>query len=128
MLIENAKYLRKNATRAEDILWNEIRNKKLDIKIRRQVPIDTGEYNYIPDFCCIKEKLIIEVDGDIHDNEENKKDDKIRENILRERGYRIIRFKNEEIINSIEDVLEKIKKFSKSIPSPPLAQTLKTTN
>ncbi|TRZ78510.1 endonuclease domain-containing protein [bacterium] len=114
-IIENAKYLRQNSTKAEDVLWDEIRNKKLDIKFRRQVPLDIGGCNFIPDFCCIKEKLIIEVDGDIHDNEENKEYDKIREDILKENGYKIIRFRNEEIINSIEDVLEKTRKSIKSI-------------
>ena len=89
------------------------------LKFRRQHPIGI----YIADFYCNKIKLIIEVDGKIHDKEENKKCDKEREECLRRLGYTIIRFTNEEIkldikkvladINSIvENELQKVNKHS----------------
>lgn len=114
-LIEKAKYLRENSTKAEDLLWKRIRNRQLGIKFRRQTPLIIGECKFIADFCCIKEKLIIEIDGSIHNNPENKEYDENREKALKEYGYTILRFRNEEILNSIKTVLEKIKKYSKSL-------------
>ena len=67
-----AKILRRNMTGAEKRLWEELRNNKLGVKFRRQTPFIFGEHRYIADFCCYKLKLIIEIDGGIHDLDEIK--------------------------------------------------------
>lgn len=106
--------LRKNQTEAEIILWNELRNRKLDgIKFLRQHAI-IYEFNkrefffFIPDFYSAEHKLVIELDGKIHDYTKEK--DCRREMILKEKGIRILRFKNEEVKN-IEKVKEKIRLY-----------------
>jgi leucyl-tRNA synthetase len=103
ILYQNAKENRKKATEAEKKLWNEIRNRKLEYKFRRQHPID----NYIADFICLEQKLIIEVDGGYHT--QTKEYDDARTAVLNELGYRVIRFTNEEVINDIKNVLSKLK-------------------
>ena len=101
-----AKDLRKSMTEAEEILWKHLRNNKLDgLKFRRQHPLDI----FIADFYCHQKKLIIELDGEIHDNLEQKEYDEGRTFELEEKGFKILRFRNEEVINDIEDVLSRIK-------------------
>src|SRR5213075_2307472 len=90
LVFELAKDLRKNMTEAEKILWMHLRERISSLKFRRQHPIGI----YIADFYCHKIKLIIEVDGEIHDEPETKKYDEKREKDLKELGYLIIRFTN----------------------------------
>jgi len=71
---EFAKGMRKLPTKAEEILWERLRNNKLGFKFRRQQPIE----NFIPDFYCHKKKLTIELDGAVHYNSESKIYDKVR--------------------------------------------------
>lgn len=105
-LKEYRKELRNNATVSEKKLWKFLQKSQLENrKFRRQHSIG----NYIEDFYCPREKLIIEVDGAIHNNTVNQKYDFDRETFLIKLGYNIIRFKNEEIRDSIKMVLEKIK-------------------
>jgi chorismate synthase len=114
-----AKYNRQHPTPAEEKLWNELRNRKLGgYKFRRQHPIDA----YIPDFVCLEKKLIVEVDGDYHDNEEQKKLDELHTRTLRIYHYRMIRFSNEEVLNKIEWVKDEILKYlnTEAIPPSPL--------
>ena len=93
-------------TEAEEILWKRLRNNKLEeLKFRRQHPLDI----FIADFYCHQKKLIIELDGGIHDNLEQKEYDEGRTFELEEKGFKILRFRNEEVINNIEDVLSRIK-------------------
>jgi very-short-patch-repair endonuclease len=95
--------LRNNMTESEKILWAKISKKQLNgLKFRRQFPIG----RYIADFYNHERKLIIEIDGSIHN--EQKDYDKNRENNLEAHGYSIIRFTNDEVINNIDLVLEKI--------------------
>ena len=104
-IFENAKELRRSMTEAEEILWKHLRNSKLHgLKFRRQHPVDI----FIADFYCHQKKLIIELDGNIHDILEQKEYDEGRTFILEEKGFKILRFKNEEIINDLENVLERI--------------------
>lgn len=63
---------------------------------------------YIADFYCHKLKLVIELDGSIHDNEEIKLNDEIRQKLIEEDGLTVIRFKNDEILNNIQNVLKVI--------------------
>ena len=110
--------LRRNETRAEKILWKFLRNKKLNgYKFYRQKPIfvyredDWKDRFIIADFYCHRSKLIIEVDGSIHLLKEIKDYDKLKEYLLKEQWYKILRIKNQEIYDNIEEVLNKIKKL-----------------
>ncbi len=102
-----AKANRKNSTEAESLLWQEIRNRKLQgYKFRRQHPVA----GYIPNFICIEKRLIVEIDGGYHSEEEQQKFDVSRTKWLEEHDYRIIRFTNDEVTNNIEEVLQKLEK------------------
>ena len=108
-----SKDLRKNMTDAEQTLWFYLRNNQLaGYKFRRQEAID----NYIVDFVCYKKKLIIELDGGQHNDEQNIEQDKIRQNYLEQQGFKILRFWNDNIFNNIEGVLDTILKNLE--PSP----------
>lgn len=114
LINQRAKYLRNNPTKAEAELWKFLRRKQLcNKKFLRQHPILFGinnrVYFFIADFCCHELKLIIEVDGDIHDKKEQREYDLMRSGTLNEMGFTVLRFKNKEIFNNIEDVLKKIK-------------------
>jgi very-short-patch-repair endonuclease len=105
-LKEFRKELRNNPTKAEAKLWQALRKSQLDNrKFRRQHSIE----NFIVDFYCPAEKLIIEVDGKVHDNFVNNKYDFNRTKQLNELGFRIIRFSNEDVKNHLDLVLEAIK-------------------
>ena len=100
------KELRNNMTKAERILRKHLKNKKLDeYKFRRQYSVDS----FIIDFYCPKVKLGIEVDGEVHFTYEAKEYDENRSGFLADFDIEIIRFKNDEIYNNIEMVLNKIK-------------------
>ena len=100
-----AKNLRNNATNAENILWNRLRDNQIDgIKFRRQHPISL----YILDFYCHKYKLAIEIDGAYHNTIEQKIRDDNRTKELKKLGIDLIRFKNEEVENDIDSVIERI--------------------
>jgi leucyl-tRNA synthetase len=105
ILINHAKEMRKNPTEAESILWQELRGKNLEDKFRQQHLID----DFIVDFVCLSKKLIIEVDGGYHSNPNQKQLDEERTIILNKKGYKIIRFSNDEVLFSISDVISKIK-------------------
>ena len=101
-----AQFLRRNETIAEKLLWEKLRNNQLEgLKFRRQHPVNI----YIADFYCHKFKLIIELDGDYHDQEEQKQKDEVRTEVLRLNDLKIIRFKNEEVEQNINQVLITIK-------------------
>ena len=101
-----AQFLRRNETKAEKLLWEKLRNNQLEgLKFRRQHPVNI----YIADFYCHKFKLIIELDGDYHNQEEQKQKDEVRTEVLRLNDLKIIRFKNEEVEQNINQVLITIK-------------------
>jgi very-short-patch-repair endonuclease len=109
---DKARLLRKSQTNTEKILWGKLRNRKIfNAKFRRQHPID----RYVVDFYCEEYKLIIEVDGEIHNKKDNKEYDLIRQRTLESYGYRIIRFKNKEIDINIKKVIKEIENFIKSM-------------
>lgn len=100
------KELRNNATISERRLWKFLQKSQLDgRKFRRQQSIG----NFIVDFYCPSEQLIIEIDGDVHFNPINENYDFERSRYLENLGLKVLRFKNEEIKNDIDLVLEKIK-------------------
>jgi very-short-patch-repair endonuclease len=89
--LQRARELRRDMTPAEKILWQELRGNKLGVHFRRQQVIA----GFIVDFYCHKAGLVIEVDGDIHDLQQE--EDARREKVLREMGLRIVRSGNEEV-------------------------------
>ena len=101
-----AKELRRDMTPAEKVLWQKLRNRQLDgFYFRRQHPI---KY-FIADFYCAKADLIVELDGGIHNNPENKEWDINRTAELEKSGVTVIRFTNEEVFNDMENVIRKIR-------------------
>lgn len=104
--LPKAKTMRHQPTEAEHIMWQELRGKKLGVKFRRQHPVG----HYIPDFVCLQNGLIIEIDGGYHNSPEQQEKDAVRTKILSEAGYTIIRFSNDEVIKNRTDVLKRIRK------------------
>jgi cyclase len=104
IIFENAKRLRNTMTDAETVLWMHVKGIINGCKFRRQHPIG----QFVADFYCHKAKLIIEVDGSIHNLPDVKKMDKEKEEYLEQNGYVILRFSNNEIKTSIETVPGKI--------------------
>ena len=112
-LIEEAKRMRKEPTDAEAALWELLRDKKLGDKFRRQHLID----DFIVDFVCLSENLVIEVDGGYHNDPTQKEYDQQRTLYLNEKGFRVIRFTNEEVLGNTEAVLTKIKDILVNTPN-----------
>lgn len=107
-----ARSLRHTMTDSETQLWWLLRSRQLmNIKFRRQVPIGP----WIVDFVCFEQKLIVEADGNQHAESQR---DQTRDVDLQERGFRILRFWNNEIIANPEGVLEKIIDTIEASPSP----------
>ncbi|MEP0860619.1 MAG: methionine synthase [Ignavibacterium sp.] len=104
-LNEFAKNHRDNPTKAEMIIWEFIKSKQLEkFKFRRQHIIG----KYIADFVCLDRKLIIEIDGKIHQLPENKESDEIRTKWLESKGFKVIRFTNDQVLTDTQNVLNKI--------------------
>ncbi len=107
-IIQRARTLRKNMTKQERILWQFLRKKSINnLKFRRQYPIG----KYIVDFICNEKKIIIEIDGGQHNEVKNIAYDKERTKYLESKGYKVIRFWNNDIDNNIEGVYQEILKF-----------------
>lgn len=105
-LKERRRYLRNNGTSAEATLWTLLSKKQLEgRKFRRQHSIK----NYVVDFYCPSEKLIIELDGDVHFSAAGVEYDQKRDEELRQLGFKIIRIENEDIFKATMAVLDKIK-------------------
>ena len=109
MIFERAKKLRNNVTPTEMILWGRLKEYFPNLKFRRQHPVSL----YIVDLYCHTEKLVIEIDGSIHDLEEVKISDEIRQKDLEYLGLKVIRFTTNEIKNNLEAVLQTIEKHLK---------------
>mgnify|MGYP002524493076 CR=1 FL=1 len=101
--LQNSRYLRSNMTIAEQSLWSKIRRKQLKFRFLRQYIVDNL---YIVDFICLEKRLIIEIDGGQHC--ENLSDIK-RDNYLKSKNFKVLRFWNNEIMENINGCLEKIK-------------------
>lgn len=112
-IFERAKQLRNEMTPAETMLWMLVKEGIEGCKCRRQHPIGT----YIVDFFCFRAKLIIEVDGSVHDDPAVAEHDKQRQEELESWGYKVVRYKNEEVINNAEAVLAEIRKTVQKIIS-----------
>ena len=109
---KRARELRKAATPAETILWNQLRNRRLNgIKFRCQHPLGS----YIVDFYCPAHRLVVEIDGEIHRNQGV--NDQTRTDQLEEKGYKVIRFWNYEVEQHLGIVLDTIAENC-DLPSP----------
>jgi very-short-patch-repair endonuclease len=103
--LARARELRREPTAAEKIIWHHLRNRQLNgFKFSRQELIGP----YIADFVCRTKKLIIEIDGVTHETAEELAHDAARTEFLVGQGYRVIRFKNEDIFGDLGPVVDKI--------------------
>jgi len=118
LIFEKARSLRNKLTPAEQTFWLRLKEQFPEYKFRRQHPISI----YIADFYCHKLKLVIEIDGSIHDSEEAKLHDEKRQKDLENLNLIVIRFTNEQIKNDVENVMETISSVIKK-----LALSTKTT-
>jgi very-short-patch-repair endonuclease len=108
MVTPRVKQLRVNMTDAERKLWRALRSRSIGPKFRRQVPLGP----YVVDFVCFESKLIVEVDGGQHAGSAT---DAARNRYFGERGYRVLRFWNNDVLRNLEGVLTVI---AESDPSP----------
>ena len=104
-----ARELRNDLTEAEKHLWHELRRRNLGVKFRRQVIIG----QYIVDFVCFEKKIIIEVDGGQHMDNES---DQLRDQWLGSQGFKVLRFWNNEVFSNLEGVLENIIEYLNPLP------------
>jgi len=109
-----ARYLRKQQTDVELLLWQRLRDRRLaGYKFRRQKPIGY----YVVDFICVERKLIIEIDGGQHKTLEGKKYDRRRSQFLQKQGYNVIRFWDNEVKQEMDEVLRVVNQ-ALTLPSP----------
>lgn len=115
----SAKRMRREMTRAETLLWRHLKADRLaGIGFRRQVPMGS----YIADFVSHSCKLIVEVDGESHDFEERIRHDAVRDRWFESRGYRVLRFTNDDVMKSLEGVVLSILEAAEQ--AAPLSLTL----
>ncbi|MBZ0283625.1 MAG: DUF559 domain-containing protein [Anaerolineae bacterium] len=123
LMVKLAQELRKKQTNAEERLGECLRDRRLnDIKFRRQHPI--ADTTFIADFFCYESNLVIEVDGRIHDDQQES--DAARQQEIESLGYRVLRFRNEQIFNDLETVLASI--AAACIVSPRDSDSSRTTS
>ncbi len=101
-----ARRLRNEATPAERRLWHFLRAEKLGVKFRRQAAIGA----YVVDFVCFSHKLIVELDGPQHVEDQGQEHDARRTAWLASHGFRVIRFRNQALDDDIRLVVEEIKR------------------
>jgi len=101
LLKEKAIYNRQHPTDAERIVRQSLKGKLPSVRFRNQYVIG----NYIVDFVALKQRLIIEIDGEYHSDKTQSEDDMQREMWLKAQGFKIIRFTNEEVFNEIQTVM-----------------------
>jgi very-short-patch-repair endonuclease len=113
--LTQARRLRSEATRAEAALWTRLRGRAFEgLKFRRQAPLG----RYIVDFVCLEHRLVIELDGGIHDAPfRDPERDRLRDDWLRPEGYRVLRFRNDAAVTTPNLILDEIRK-ALSLPSP----------
>ena len=107
LLKEYSRENRNNMTLGEKALWSSLRHKFLGHRFYRQYIIA----DYIVDFLCHEGGVIIEVDGGYHSEPRQAEDDELRTQRLEQLGFHVLRFSNEEILENIEDVENKILEF-----------------
>ena len=122
-MLERARILRLNQTEAEQRLWYYLRaHRFMGLKFKRQKPLG----NYIVDFICLSPQLIIEIDGSQHAEQADY--DQYRDTWLREQGFLVLRFWNNEVLNETEGVLESIRQTILALSPTPLPQVGEGSN
>lgn len=111
ILKDYAKKNRRNSTTAENVLWQNIRNKQLGVEFRRQHIIG----DFIVDFVCLDKMLVIEVDGGYHTERDQLEDDEIRARILNSLGFKVVRFSNERVLFDLDNVKSDIKNILRQL-------------
>jgi very-short-patch-repair endonuclease len=110
-----ARDLRRLATPTEQLLWNCLRKNRVSgFRFRRQQIID----RYIVDFCCFEKRLIIELDGSVHDYPERIQRDTVRQQYLEDCGFRVIRFTAQDVEKNLDAVLQVIRLYLVDSPHP----------
>ena len=104
-IFENARLLRRNMTEAEKLLWKRLRKKQLGVRFKAQHPIE----RFIADFYCHSARLVVELDGETHKYQ--KEYDIGREGDMEKYDITVIRFKNHEVLEDIEKIVEKIQEY-----------------
>ncbi|HVG07612.1 MAG TPA: endonuclease domain-containing protein [Thermoanaerobaculia bacterium] len=100
-----AKELRQTQTPAEKAMWGLLREHRLEgLKFRRQYPIGI----FIVDFCCCERRLVVELDGEVHDTSSQQAWDENRDIYLQQRGFKVLRFRNEAVFNDPDSILQRI--------------------
>jgi very-short-patch-repair endonuclease len=104
-LIDRRKELRKRQTLQKEKLWWYLKDRRLlGFKFRRQSSVG----GYILDFYCAEKRLIIEIDGEIHDNREHQEYDKLRDKYFKELDYKVLRFANRQVDRDVNGVIKEI--------------------
>lgn len=111
LIFQRAEELRTHCTWEEEVIWEYLSSNKLGVKFRRQHPM----LFYVADFYCHQLKLVIEIDGGIHNKEDVKINDALRQKEIEKLGIHIIRFTNSQVKNNIEKIVEDISKKIKEI-------------
>jgi very-short-patch-repair endonuclease len=101
---DRAQEMRRNPTRAEKILWRALRTNQLGVTFRRQHPVGP----HIVDFVCLEAKLVLEVDGGGHVEPDQAEYDKMRDEYLKAREFRVRRYHNLEVLRNLNGVLQDI--------------------
>lgn len=123
LLLERAKKMRNNPTEAESLLWQFLRGNGLKEHFRQQHPI----CGYIPDFVCLRLRLIIEIDGGYHSEGEQQEQDKIRQDYLEKEGFSFLRFTNEEVLYDTDETIEIIKDTIEELKAEAFQNTRQTS-
>ncbi len=112
-LFEYGRALRQLKTKAEEKLWERLRNRKANgLKFRRQHPLD----KFVADFYCHEKRLVIELDGGMHESKMQKEKDRVRTEILDKLAITVVRFKNEEVLKDSIGVTKEIIRIAGSLP------------
>jgi type I restriction enzyme R subunit len=116
-IVRLSREFRKKQTETESLLWSRLQNRQLGgVKFRRQHPIG----RYIADFCCYEHKLVVEVDGGVHMEQNQRLYDRLRQEDIEAEGFKVLRVTTQEVVTDIEAVLRKISNAVGSSPPAPL--------
>jgi very-short-patch-repair endonuclease len=106
-----ARHMRQNPTPAERLLWRALRGEQTGVYFRRQHVLG----NFIVDFVSLEHRLVIEVDGDIHDHQQA--EDSLRTQWLNQTSFHVLRFRNDEVLHHLAEVVARIKRAIAARPS-----------
>ena len=102
-LEQTARDMRREPTHAEEVLWGALQKKQVaGLKFRRQHPVG----RFVLDFYCPSHRLVVEVDGEVHDSQQERDTERTR--ILETHGYRVLRFRNHQVLRELPDVVRRI--------------------